>query len=157
QRFTMRSTWLLRSVTGRFFLLGSAKGVQIRNLPKRRLRSVPAPVRCSPRSDGIPAGLVLPVVITPAQREVLFGPDNLRTNLEARRFESTGNLRSVGPGVPHITDIAWEQPIGRRPIHPVVVGNGSGLSLLPQPRSLAPARVIVHSIRWVRHHKQGSC
>ena len=95
---------------------------------------------------------MLPMVITPTQGEVLFGPDNLSSNLEARCFKSPGDLRGMGPGVPDIADIAPEQPLRRSPVRPVVVNNSAGLSLFPQPSPLAPARVIVHSIGWVRHH-----
>src|SRR5438477_3327004 len=67
---------LLRAVAGfRFQILV--------DLPQRRLRMVADPRRGATLAHHVPARLVLAVVMAAADREVVFGPNDLRAGLEA--------------------------------------------------------------------------
>src|SRR3954466_9826103 len=67
---------LLRAVAGFRFQI-------FVDLPQRRLRMVADPRRGAPLAHHVPARLVLAVVMAAADREVVFGPDDLRAGLEA--------------------------------------------------------------------------
>ena len=58
--------------------------VAVRDLPQRRLLAVAGPVTRG-LADRIPAGLMLPVIIAPAQDQPVLGPDDLRADGKARR------------------------------------------------------------------------
>src|ERR1700730_5193864 len=53
------------------------------DLPQRRLRMVADPRRGATLAHHVPARLVLAVVMAAADREVVFGPNDLRAGLEA--------------------------------------------------------------------------
>src|SRR5882757_5731047 len=67
---------LLRAVTGFRFQI-------FVDLPQRRLRMVADPRRGATLAHHVPARLVLAVVMAAADREVVFGPNDLRAGLEA--------------------------------------------------------------------------
>src|SRR5688572_22161033 len=98
------------------FVPVAAKAVQIGDFPQRRLRAVAASVCRSAAANGVPARLMLPVIMPAAEREVLLGPDDLRPDLKARCCESAHHLSGMNTGMPHIGNIAAEQLIRRGPI-----------------------------------------
>src|SRR4051812_5554445 len=59
---------------GRFL---SPKRIEVRALPHGRLLAVPAPRSRLADSHRVPARLVLPVIMAPAQSKMLFHPDDL--------------------------------------------------------------------------------
>src|SRR3954452_11520204 len=67
---------LLRAVAGFRFQI-------FVDLPQRRLRMVTDPRRGATLAHHVPARLVLAVVMAAADREVVFGPNDLRAGLEA--------------------------------------------------------------------------
>src|ERR1700720_4352996 len=69
---------LLRAVAGFRFQI-------FVDLPQRRLRMVADPRRGATLAHHVPARLVLAVVMAAADREVVFGPNDLRAGLEAVR------------------------------------------------------------------------
>src|SRR5580692_9062405 len=72
----MHSTGFLRAVAGFRFQI-------FVDLPQRRLRMVADPRRGATLAHHVPARLVLAVVMAAADREVVFGPNDLRAGLEA--------------------------------------------------------------------------
>src|SRR5450432_2109488 len=92
-----------------FFGYVSPKWVQVGNLPQRRLGAIATPLRALPSPNRIPAWLVLPMVVTPAQSEVLLRPDNLGPNLKASRAQRRRYLARMKTGVPDIGNIATKK------------------------------------------------
>src|SRR5262249_10280599 len=70
--------WFLCTVAGLLLLSVAAVRIEVGNLPQSRLCPVPLPVGLFKFPNGIPAGLVLPVIAAPAHDEVLLRPDDLR-------------------------------------------------------------------------------
>ena len=60
---------------------GAAEGVEVRDLPDRRLPPIPAPVARA--AHGVPRGLMPPVVVSATEREVRLAPDDVAANGEA--------------------------------------------------------------------------
>ena len=61
-------------------------------LPESRLLAVAGPMPGLALADGIPAGLVLEVIVAPADGELLLGPDDLGADLEARSNEASETM-----------------------------------------------------------------
>ena len=120
---------LLSAVSGCGFLPLSAKGIEVRNFPERRLGAVSAPVRVLLFSHCIPARLMLPVIITATQGEVLLGPDNLGANPQSRGFESSRHFAGMNTGMPHVGNISGKESVCLGPVRPVIVQNRAGLPL----------------------------
>lgn len=74
------------------FFIASAKRIEIRNFAERRLLSIPRPVRGLSFTHAIPARLMFPMEISAAQREVLFGSDDLRADFKTRSIEAHRDL-----------------------------------------------------------------
>src|SRR3984893_9175099 len=72
---------LLGAVPPALLALLVAKGIIVGHLPNRRLPAVALPVALPALAHRVPAGLVLPMIIAAAQREVLLGPDDLSAQL----------------------------------------------------------------------------
>src|SRR4051794_7084759 len=73
---------LLGAVPPAVLALPIAERVVVADAPDRRLRAVALPVARPAVAHGVPAGLVLPVIIAAAQREMLLGPDDLSAQLQ---------------------------------------------------------------------------
>ena len=77
-----------------FGLAAPTKAADGRDIPHARLRAVTAPAGALSILDGVPARLVLPVVVTARYREMLLAPDYLTAQLEIgfdeRLWRSTG-------------------------------------------------------------------
>src|SRR5689334_13502799 len=71
------------------WLLGAVPrvGFAVLDRPDCRLLAVTRPVAGCAFADRIPAGLVLPVVMSAANDRALLVPDNLGTQLKTDRFE----------------------------------------------------------------------
>src|SRR5205085_8943863 len=66
---------LLGPMSRRCFL-AAAEGIQITDLPQGRLRSIPSP-RCGAiATHRIPGRLVLPMIVSTTESEVLLSPDD---------------------------------------------------------------------------------
>ena len=83
-----------------------------------------------------------PVHLAAAQGEVLFDPDDLAPEREARGLEGRGDGAREEARVPHIRDVAAEQRKGRTPIHPVIVGDAAHGGALARIHAVAPGRVV---------------
>ena len=70
------------------------------DLPQRRLLAVTRPVAGA--TDGIPAGLVLPMVMTMAEHQPVLGPDHLRPDAEPARNQAPGHGGGVQGAVPDV-------------------------------------------------------
>jgi hypothetical protein len=93
----------------------------VRDLPQRRLLSVAGPLPGSALADRVPARLMLPVIVTAAEHEVLLGPNDLRTDDERRRSQARLDDPGVETAMPDIGDVAREQGPGLTPIRAIVV------------------------------------
>src|SRR4029077_12741461 len=75
------------------------------DLPQRRLSPVALPM--SGVTHGIPARLVLDVIVAAANRKVRFGPDDLHPNLKAGSYQRIEVIDLHGTRrVPCVNDIA---------------------------------------------------
>src|ERR1700759_4969080 len=70
-------------------LLGAVSGVgfEVLDRPDRRLLAVARPVTSRAFADSIPAGLMLPVVMSTANNRALLVPNNLSAQLETDSFQ----------------------------------------------------------------------
>src|SRR5207245_1673268 len=85
----------LCAVSCGFLIPITSKGIEVGNFPQRGLLSITGPVRAFALAHGVPAGLMLPVIIAPPDREMLLSPDDLGADDESRSSESSG-LRRCG-------------------------------------------------------------
>ena len=87
-------------------LLGAVDGFGVlpaaRDGPERRLLAVARPVALGPH--GVPARLVLPMVMTAAQRKAVLCPDDLRAHVEADRGQRVLHRAGVAAGMPDVGD-----------------------------------------------------
>src|SRR5690606_13430937 len=93
------------------------------DVPDRRLGAVAAPVRGLPLANGVPRRLVLPVVMTAADREAGLAPDDLGTHIEPARLDRVGHLRCEATRVPDVGNVAGEQRVRLAPVHAVVIAD----------------------------------
>ena len=99
---------LLRAVPPGLLVLLVAKGVVVGKFPDRRLLAVAAPMAGFALPHRVPTGLMLPVVIAAAQREMLFGPDDLSAKLQPASGKIGGDDIAVQSSMPDIRDIPRE-------------------------------------------------
>ena len=96
-----------------------------------------------------------PVHLAAAQGEVLFDPDDLAPEHEARGLEGRGDGAREEARVPHIRDVAAEQRKGRTPIHPVIVGDAAHGGALARIHAVAPGRVVRDAVGRIGHQQPG--
>src|SRR5438552_73993 len=112
---------LLCSVTSHRVGAVSSERVQVGHLPERRLLAIPCrSPRCTP-AYGIPAGLMLPVIVAPPEREMLLAPDDLRTNLEPAALERRCQSPRIQARVPDTGNVSAKQLECLGPIHSIIV------------------------------------
>src|SRR6267378_1452920 len=111
-----------------------AERVVIADFTDRGLRAIALPVAGLARAHCVPAGFVLPVIVSAAQREVLLGPDDLSAKLQPAGGEAGSNDVAVESAVPDVGDISGEQRIRFPPVGAIVVEHFAS-------RELAPAEV----------------
>jgi hypothetical protein len=61
------------------------------------------------------------MIVSAAQGEVLFHPDDLGPELEARRVKSLGDLAGMKPRMPHIDHVSRKETIRLGPVETVVM------------------------------------
>src|SRR4051812_24494148 len=98
-----------------------AERIVVGNLPDCRLRAVTLPVARLTLAHSVPAGFVLPMIITAAQRKVLLDPDDLSAWLHPASGQTGGGDVSVQSPVPDIGDTPGEQRIRLPPVGAIVV------------------------------------
>src|SRR6476660_2928056 len=74
--------------------------------PKCRLLAIPAPIRRSCPAYRVPARFVLPMIVAPAERKPILGPDDLGAHIEAGSLQGLLDLACMPAGVPDIGDRA---------------------------------------------------
>src|ERR1700730_8774464 len=93
---------LLGAVPPALLALPVAERVVVWEFPGRRLGAVALPMAGLALAHGVPTGLVLPVVITAAQGEVLLDLDDLSAQLQPAGSEAGSNDVAVQSSVPNI-------------------------------------------------------
>ena len=79
----------------------------LRFLRERLRRVLPSwQLRLAALAHGIPAGLMLPVVIAAAQHQPVLGPDDLRADVETGGNQTVGHSRCVEGAMPNIGHVA---------------------------------------------------
>jgi hypothetical protein len=116
-----------------------AHRVEIRDLPDRGLPAVATPTAGAPH--GVPRRFMPPVVVAPAEREMLLVPDDLAAQCEAGGLERLGDDRPFQRGVPDVGDHARKQSPRRRPVGSVIIQHGPAGSVTPSTRKASPARM----------------
>ena len=119
---------------------GAAERVEVRDLPHGGLASIAAPLPFA--ADGVPRGLMPPVVVAATEREVLLLPDDLAANREAGRFEIRRDRRRLERRMPDIRDRAREQLPRRRPFGAIVVHDATDGRALRGIHAMPPGRVV---------------
>src|SRR6266436_4604655 len=89
--------------------------------PYGGLLAIPAPVSPRRSADRIPAGLVLPVVMAPAECEAVLRPNDLGAHAEARGFERLFDLTRMQTRMPDVCDRSRKKGPGFPPVCLVVV------------------------------------
>ncbi|CUH71723.1 hypothetical protein TL5120_01513 [Thalassovita autumnalis] len=98
---------------------------------------------------------MLPVIISTAQNQPFFGPDDLRPDAEACDFEAFGDCGCMQGAMPDVGDVAGKQPPGFAPVGPVIIQHLAGALSLGGARLVAPARVIFNTVWRICRHKEG--
>src|SRR5690606_30940331 len=140
---------LLGAVT-RLVLLG------LGDVPDGRLLAVAGPVALGALLYGIPAGLMLPMVVAAREDQLALVPDDLAAELEAAGGKAIADHAGKQAGMPDIGDVAREQGPCFAPVRLVVVQHvalgraaGSNACFLP------PGRVIFHPVGRIGDHQMG--
>src|SRR5450759_5953234 len=133
---------LLGRMVGDRVIARAGSPVDRRDFPQRRLFAIADPVGGGPLADGEPGWLMLPVIGTPAEDQRLFGPDDLRADLEPGRLETLGDDGGMETAVPDIGDIAGQEGERLAPVSPVVVGN-SAEAIVRARREVSPPRGVI--------------
>jgi hypothetical protein len=97
------------------------KAARRRDIPNACLRAVAAPAGALSFLDGVPARLVLPVVVAAADREMLLAPDDLTAQLEIGVDERLRGFDRVHGGMPDVGNDASAGCKDRGPVGPVIV------------------------------------
>jgi len=134
--------------------LSITERIVIGALPERCLGPVTLPMAGLALAYGVPAAFVLPVIIAPAQCEMLLGPDDLSAHLQPASRQTGGDDVTVHRPVPDISDISREQRIRLPPVSSIVVEHLS-------PRELAgtaaaarsPRRVVADTVWRIGDHQ----
>src|SRR6516162_1485378 len=145
---------LLRAMPPAVLALSITERIVIGALPERCLGPVTLPMAGLALAYGVPAAFVLPVIIAPAQCEMLLGPDDLSAHLQPASRQAGGDDVAVHRPVPDISDISREQRIGLPPVSAIVVEH------FP-PRELAgtataarsPGRVVADTVGRIGDHQ----
>src|SRR5215471_7600509 len=112
---------LLRAMPPTLLAPRAAKRIVVGEFPDRCLRAVAGPVAGLALAHGVPARLMLPMIIAAAQREMLLRPDDLRAQLEPATRQPGGGDIAMHRPMPDIGGISREQRIGLLPVGAIVV------------------------------------
>jgi hypothetical protein len=102
---------------------GRAGGATRRDSPDCRLLAVSSPVRTRRSADRIPARLVLPMVVAPAEGEAVFRPNDLGAHAEPGSLQRQLDFTGVQAGVPDVRDGPVEKGPCLSPVGLIVVGD----------------------------------
>src|ERR1700716_1667701 len=91
------------------------------NRPECRLLAVPTPICPGCPAHGIPAGLMLPMIMAAAEGKPVLGPDDLRAHLEAGGLKGLLDLARMPTSMPDIGDRSWEECPGFSPVGAIIV------------------------------------
>src|SRR6516225_3797266 len=105
----------LGTVPPALFALAVAPRTAVGDLPNRGLAAIALPVAGLTLAHCVPAGFMLPMVVTTAQREVLLAPDDLRARPQPAAGQTGGDHLTAQRAGPHVSDIARKQRIGFAP------------------------------------------
>src|SRR5215472_4010850 len=147
---------LLRGVSPSLLALPIAKRIVIGDLPYGGLLAVPLPVACLALAHRVPAGLMAPMVVAPAQGEMRLGPDDLSAQLKPAGGQIAADHAAVERPVPHIGDITGKQRIGLPPVGAIIVEHLALRELAgTDPTAGSPGWIITDPIRRIAHHQMG--
>src|SRR5262249_1474551 len=106
-------------------LLRAVAGIALAmfDVPERRFRSRPLPMPDRALAHGIPARLMLAVIVAAADDEARFTPDQMTTHLKANGLERRLYLADEPGRVPDIGNIAGKQRPGFAPVDAAIVGD----------------------------------
>src|SRR5258708_32339266 len=91
--------------------------------PKCRLLPVPAPIRRGCPAHRVPARFVLPMIVAPAERKPILGPDDLGAHVEAGSLKGLLDLARVPARVPDIGNRSGEQGPRIPPVGAIIVSH----------------------------------
>src|SRR3979490_1891103 len=91
------------------------------NRPEGRLLAVPAPICPGRPAHGVPAGLMLPMIMAAAEGKPVLGPDDLSAHREAGSLKRLLDLARVPTRMPDTGYRAGEQSPGLPPIGAIIV------------------------------------
>src|SRR5204863_32630 len=94
--------WALHALDGFLRAVPGLRRLRLRDIPNGRLRSAPVPVAILSFSHRVPARLVLPVVIAPADNQAPLIPDDLASDRETGAFQAGRLLDATKPPMPDI-------------------------------------------------------
>src|SRR5262245_32191280 len=112
-----------------------------RNVPKRRLFSIPGPKTF--RTHGVPAWLMLPVIMAAAKNQSLLGPNDLRTDCEALALKCSSDGGCMEGSVPDIGDAAGEQGPCGFPVRPPIIADFGATRGMVHTHSMAPSWIVI--------------
>ena len=137
-----------------------AERVVVGDFPDCCLGMVALPMAGLALAHRVPADLLLPVVITAAQGEMLLDPNDLRAQLEAATSQPGSEDVAVQRPEPHIGRVSGKQGVGFPPVGAIVVEHLA----LSEPATTemaarSPARVVGDPVRRIGDHQMrlGSC
>jgi hypothetical protein len=116
--------------------------------------------------DGVPARLMLKMVIAAADDDVAFSPDNLRASQKAGRLKTLLNHGRMQGAMPNIADIASEKHPSFAPVRTIIVvylanrATAYDAALAARRGTIdcgpiAPVGIITHPVWWIGHHQVG--
>src|SRR5258707_13774374 len=106
-------------------------------------------------AHGVPAGLVLPVVVTAAEHEPWLGPDDLGADVEVAAGKTGCDFARMQRTVPNVRHRARKEGSGRATVRTVIVGDAFGPGAVVNAGALSPRRIVGNAIRRVGDHQLG--
>ena len=98
---------------------------------------------------------MLPMVVATTQREVLFGPDDLRARLQPAFGETGGGDIAMHGAVPDIGNIAGKQRIGFPPVGTVIIEHRSPRKVaVAKVAARPPGRIVADPIGRIGDHQE---
>src|SRR3979411_3180005 len=91
------------------------------NRAEARVLAVPAPICPGRPAHGVPAGLMLPMIMAAAEGKHVLGPDDLRAHLEAGSLKGLLEFTCVPTRMPDIRKRSREDGPGPPPVGAMVV------------------------------------
>ena len=131
---------------------GAAHRIEVRHLPDGGLRAIALPVGRRVLADGVPRGFMRPMNVAATDGEMLFSPDDLTADCEARRLEIRCDRRGLETAVPNVRNVAGKQLPGDRPCRASVIRHAADRGPLRRVRAMSPGRIVGNPVRRIGHH-----